>query len=463
MRKISYKLILGMIILVSVTLGSIWLYQTVFLERNYTNRIVDTLKTNLHEAANLYEAGDMTGFEEYAENILISRNITIEVFGIDGMTTLRGPGGMRGQMAGSKVLKGAYLDELLRSGEALTRTTHPRQNLELIAYSILIPESEIIITGTIPAEPISETVGILKDQLVGISLLLLILSAAIGTFIARMLLKPVRELNRTVNQLAEGNMDARAEVSTKDELGELANNFNRMADQLSKLDSLRKDLVANVSHELRTPLGLIRGYAELARDVQYEQTDNRRESLDIIIEETDRLSVMVDDILNLSQIQAGYADINPVEGDITADVQTAVSKYIIAAENKGIELLLETDKDSEIAYYDAKRLQQVFHNLITNAINHTDPGGKVSISVESLVSAVRIEVRDTGTGIPEEELPFIWERYYKIDKSGSGAKGSGIGLAIVKGILEAHGSKYGFESKLGAGTTFWFEIDKNSK
>jgi signal transduction histidine kinase len=236
-----------------------------------------------------------------------------------------------------------------------------------------------------------------------------------------------------------------------------------MADQLSKLDSLRKDLVANVSHELRTPLGLIRGYAELARDVQYEQIDNRKESLDIIIEETDRLGVMVDDILNLSQIQAGYADINPVEGDIIADAQTAVSKYIIAAENKGVELLLDTDRDSVIAYYDAKRLQQVFHNLITNAINHTDPGGKVSIFVESLASVVRIEVRDTGTGIPEDELPFIWERYYKVDKSGSGAKGSGIGLAIVKGILEAHGSKFGIKSKLGVGTTFWFEIDKNNK
>ena len=463
MRKISYKLILGMLILVSVTLGSIWFYQTVFLESNYTNRIVDTLKTNLREAAGLYEAGDMTDFEEYAENVLISRNISIEVYSLDGMTSLRGPGGMRGQMAGSRILKGAYLDELLNSGEALTRTTHPRQNLELIAYSIMIQGGKTIITGTIPAEPINETVGILKDQLIGISLLLLILSAAIGTFIARMLLKPVRELNRTVNQLSEGNMDARAEVSSRDELGELANNFNRMADQLSKLDKLRKDLVANVSHELRTPLGLIRGYAELARDVQYEQTDNRRESLDVIIEETDRLGVMVDDILNLSQIQAGYAEINPVEGDIVADAQTAVGKYIMTAEKKGIELVLLTDKDSQIARYDPKRLQQVFHNLITNAINHTESGGKVSILIEDLTTAVRLEVRDTGRGISEEEIPFIWERYYKVDKSGSGVKGSGIGLAIVKGILEAHRSEFGVESKPGAGTTFWFEISKKKE
>lgn len=460
MRKISYKLILGMIVLVSVTLGSIWFYQTIFLERNYTNRIVDTLKTNLREAADMYEAGDMEGFEEYAENVLVSRNISIEVYSLDGMTSLRGPGGMRGQMSGSRVLKGAYLEELLKSGEALTRTTHPRQNLELIAYSIMIQGDQTIITGTIPAEPINETVGILKDQLIGISLLLLILSAAIGTFIARMLLKPVRELNRTVNQLSEGNMDARANVSSRDELGELANNFNRMADQLSKLDKLRKDLVANVSHELRTPLGLIRGYAELARDVQYDQRDNRSDSLDIIIEETDRLGLMVDDILNLSQIQAGYAEIIPQEGDIMADAQTAVGKYIITAENKGIELVLETDRDSQIAYYDSKRLQQVFHNLITNAINHTESGGKVLISIKNLNSTVRLEVRDTGKGIPEEEIPFIWERYYKVDKSGSEAKGSGIGLAIVKGILEAHGSKFGVESQLGVGTTFCFEISK---
>lgn len=458
MRKISYKLILGMLILVSVTLGSIWFYQTVFLESNYTNRIVDTLKTNLREAAGLYEAGDMTDFEEYAENVLISRNISIEVYSLDGMTSLRGPGGMRGQMAGSRILRGAYLDEILESGEALTRTTHPRQNLELIAYSVMIQGGQTIITGTIPAEPINETVGILKDQLIGISLLLLILSAAIGTFIARMLLKPVRELNRTVNQLAAGNMDARADVSSRDELGELANNFNRMADQLSKLDKLRKDLVANVSHELRTPLGLIRGYAELARDVQYDQIGNRRESLDIIIEETDRLGIMVDDILNLSQIQAGYADISPVEGDIVADAQTAVGKYIMAADKKGIELVLETDRDSQILCYDPKRIQQVFHNLLSNSMNHTKSGGKISISIKGTPSTTRVEIKDTGDGIPDEELPFIWERYYKVEKSGSGVKGTGIGLAIVKGILEAHGSKFGVESKLGVGTTFWFEI-----
>jgi signal transduction histidine kinase len=457
MKKISHKLIIGMVILLATTIGFIWLYQTVYLEKNYTDRIINTLKLNLRNAAEMYEKGSLEEFEKFTETLLISRNITTELYLVDGVTAIRGPGGMRGQMTGNRLLRGEYLVEVVSAGEAMAITTHPKQNIELIAYSILVEEGSAILTGTIPAEPINETVGILKDQLLTISSVLLVLSVIIGTIMGRMLLKPIRELNSTVNQLAAGNMDSRAKVTSADELGDLSKNFNRMADQLSKLDKLRKDLVANVSHELRTPLGLIRGYAEMAMDLQSDNKEKRQGSLEIIIEETDRLSLMVDDILNLSQIQAGYAELKLEKADLVQIAQTSLNKYRVAAESKGLRLSIDSDKEEHIAVLDEKRMHQVLGNLLGNAINHTDPGGEIKVVLMASENRNRVEVIDTGKGIPEEEIAFIWDRYYKVDKSGSGIKGTGIGLAIVKGILEAHDYKYGVESELDKGTKFWFE------
>jgi signal transduction histidine kinase len=315
----------------------------------------------------------------------------------------------------------------------------------------------VILSGSIPLEPINETIGILQKQLFYLTVVLVVLAMLISAFFAKYFIRPISLLNRSVKRIAEGDLETRVNIHSKDEFGMLADNFNHMAQSLSKVDRLRKDLVANVSHELRTPLGIIKGYAELTRDIQGELPQRRTSNMNLIIEEVDRLSEVVDDILDFSQIQSGYMNLNKVSMSPSARLMNAFDKYSLMAREKGVELLLELyDEDVEIQA-DIQRIDQVLHNFIGNAMHHTEQGGTVIIRGERQNSGVIISIIDDGVGIPGEALDHIWERYYKVVNDGN-RRGTGLGLSIAKHILDAHGYKYGVESEVGVGSRFYFEM-----
>lgn len=457
MKKISHKLILGMLMVTILSVGILWLYQTVFLERNYMNSRVEILRRSTEELTESYNT-DPDSFVENAESLFMNRNIATEVSSVDGQIFYSTGNTMgRGMASGFRVLRGEYLEELLRTGEATTTTIHQRQNTELFTYSILLEDRETVITTSLPIEPINETIHILKRQLLNISLILIVVSVLIGTFFSRFFLRPIRKLNQSVNALAAGDMETRVDVDTSDEIGELSGNFNKMAEQLSKVDRLRKDLVANVSHELRTPLGLIRGYAEMSKDIHRNDPQNREENLDIIIEESERLGRMVDEMLDMSRIQSGNMDLWQEDIDIMELAQSAVNKYSIMAEDKNIQLSVMGAKESFYVWADRRRMEQVFHNLVSNAIAHTN-SGNVDIVLTEKKNVLRVDIRDTGVGIPADQIEHIWDRYYKINSSNRAIGGSGIGLSITKAIFEAHDIKFGVESTPGRGSDFYFEI-----
>lgn len=458
MKKISHKLILGMLLVTVLSVGLLWIYQAAFLEKNYMDSRVELLKKSTDELFDLYR-NDIDGFVEYTEIIFIDQNISTELSLIDGSVLYSSGGNTmgKGHRQGFRVLKGAYLEELISTGEATTISSHQRQNMEMFTYSRLLNDSETVITTSLPIEPINETIDILQRQLIIISLILIVVSILIGTFFSKFFIDPIRKLNKSVNALASGNMDARVDVNTKDEIGELAVNFNRMAEEISKVDKLRKDLVANVSHELRTPLGLIRGYAEMSKDIHRDNLQSREENLDIIIEESERLSNMVDEILDLSKIQSGNMEFWYEEVDLVEIAKSAVIKYSIAAEEKGIDLSIKESKDRFMVWVDRKRIGQVFHNLISNAITNTEKGD-VEILLTDKDDILRVNIKDTGRGIAADKIENIWDRYYKINNSDRKYGGSGIGLSITKAIFEAHDIVYGVESTLGEGTNFFFEI-----
>jgi signal transduction histidine kinase len=257
------------------------------------------------------------------------------------------------------------------------------------------------------------------------------------------------------NVYVDGNI-----VSLTPKEYKLLNFFVRHPNRVFSREQLRKDLIANVSHELRTPLSLIRGYAETIRDVSGNVPEKRERQLDIIIEESERLSKIVDDILNLSQMQAGYLNLNPGRFMINKTIEDAVKRYDILSEKTGIKIIFENTGDI-IVTADEQRIEQVLYNLINNAFNHTPEGGSITVKVIDGQHTVKVEVSDTGTGISDEDIKHVWDRYYKADKtSGRKMVGTGLGLAIVKSILDAHKALYGVESKKGTGTTFWFELQK---
>lgn len=260
--------------------------------------------------------------------------------------------------------------------------------------------------------------------------------------------------------MASGDFSVRINTKKQDEIGKLADTINYLGQQLSKIEQLRKDLIANVSHELRTPLSLIRGYAETIRDVSGNFPEKREKQLEIIIEETERLSRIVDDILNLSQLQSGYIALNKGRFVIKDVLNAVVKRYDVLSEKTGVKIIQNSFNDA-ILEADESRIEQVLYNLINNAFNHTQKGGTITVRTIDLPGAVRFEVSNTGSGIPEVDIPHIWERYYKADKtSGKQSIGTGLGLAIVKGVLEAHQAVFGVESLEDQETTFWFELKK---
>jgi signal transduction histidine kinase len=276
--------------------------------------------------------------------------------------------------------------------------------------------------------------------------------------LARTFIKPILGITRATGEMASGNLAIRLKTKSRDEIGRLSLAINHLGEELLKIEQLRRDFIANVSHELRTPLSLIRGYAETIRDVTGGNEEKRTKQLEIIIEESERLGAIVDDILDLSQMQSAMKALNLADFDLNNTVKDIAERYELISRQTGIRLLVNS-QGSVIVKGDESRIQQVLHNLLNNAFSHSQSGASIVMNIEISNEKARIEVSDTGEGISQEDMKHIWERYYKADKSSKSKRlGTGLGLAIVKNILEAHQCKYGVESTEGKGTAFWFEL-----
>jgi signal transduction histidine kinase len=297
----------------------------------------------------------------------------------------------------------------------------------------------------------------------GLSLALPLLAIGLAVRAFRSIAAPLADVMAAADALAEGDLSVRVPVHGPGEFGQLASSFNRMAEQLERADRQRRNLTADVAHELRTPLHIIQGNLEGVLDGVYEPT---AEHIGATLDETRALARLVDDLQTLSLAEAGqlplvWETVNVA--DLLADVVTSFSGQADAA---GIELRLEagTDPLMEITA-DAGRLGQVLHNLAANALRHTPRGGCITLRGEATDSEVRIIVRDTGEGIPAEDLPYIFDRFWRGDRSRShaGGAGSGLGLAIAQQLVRAHAGRIEVESQPGQGTVFTLELPRTSQ
>ncbi len=309
---------------------------------------------------------------------------------------------------------------------------------------MVLLESEIT-----PVDSIKET---LLVQVTTLTAVMALLGVALALVIARKISRPLTAINESAKVLARGNYAIRFGERGAREVRELARTLNYAAGELSKVEGLRRDLLANVSHDLRTPLTMIKGYGEVMRDLPGENTP---ENVQIIIDETERLTNLVNDLLDLSKLEAGVLPLEKTRFNLTESIRTILHRYDKLADYR-FEFHYEDD-----VWVDADELKisQVVYNLVNNAITYSGEDKTITLSQKSEGDKVRISVTDTGEGIPQEKLKDIWERYYKVDKEHKRAQmGSGLGLSIVKNILDMHGGQYGVESRLGLGSTFWFEL-----
>lgn len=305
-------------------------------------------------------------------------------------------------------------------------------------------------------EPPGTTTEILKNIFFTSSAVLIMLGFIVSFFVSIQVSMPLIKLSKSAKKLITGEFNVTPHRYDYTEIKLLTENLNMASAEIARTETLRKDLLANVSHDLRTPLTMIKAYAEMIRDLSGDSPEKREKHLQVIIDETDRLTLLVSDILNLSKLQSGVIEMDMKPINFSSHLKEIVSRFSMLEKT---EVNLELQENIHINA-DNKQLGQAVYNLITNAINYSGDD-KVNVRLYALKGGrVRFEVSDNGIGIPKEQIPYIWERYYKVDRSENykrAVKGTGLGLSIVKGVFERHGFEYGVDSEVGKGSTFWFE------
>lgn len=479
--SIKWQLFGYLFILVGALLLVLWLFQIVFMERFYKNIKKKEIKeVAKHIEKNIDNSRLISIINQSVENknlCIILTNAKGQI--IYGANTI-GPDarimnlnpvqywrlGKMSEKAGGEVL--IYDDNQYPYGYGdLSSFYNVHENIykrylrnakaESVIYikQIALGNEEVILLINSMIAPVHATVTTIRQQLIYMTLIMISLAFVLSIYIARKIASPIIEMNKLAKGLADNQEQIVFEEKGYKEIAELSHTLTHASKELLKTETFRRELIANVSHDLRTPLTLISGYAEMMRDLPDE---NNAENTQVIIDEAQRLTALVNDMLDLSKLQAGTWSITKEIYHFTNSIKEILKRYATLTEQEGYHILFHYDAEVWVEA-DALKISQVVYNLINNAINYTGEDKCVTVVQKVREDKVRIEVIDTGQGIDQENLPYIWDRYYKVDKLHKRAMiGTGLGLSIVRNILEAHHAQYGVISKKHYGTTFWFEL-----
>jgi signal transduction histidine kinase len=282
------------------------------------------------------------------------------------------------------------------------------------------------------------------------------IALVIARWVARGMTQPLRDMAQAAHRMETGDYSQRVTTDSRDEVGQLAVAFNRMSSELESLERLRRDLVANVSHELKTPISALRAHLENLLD-GVERPDP--ETLQVMLAQSERLGRLVDQLLDLSRLESGDVPLERGNVELAPLVAEVLSEIEVARPERGVRLADAVPKDIPPVFADRERVHQVLFNLLDNAVRFTPEGGRVTVSASRHNGSVDVAVADTGPGIAAEDLARVFERFYRVDESRSRDDGgTGIGLAIARSVVEAHGGRIWAESEPGRGTTFTFEL-----
>ena len=336
------------------------------------------------------------------------------------------------------------------------RFVNDDKHISALMYGVKVGNSDVFIYSNL--EDISDFTLLIKRQLMYVCVVGIFIAIIMSIFLSNKITEPITRITKKAKKMGTGDTDVSFEVSGIKEIDELSETLTQAQEEMVKTDELRRDLMANVSHDLKTPLTMIKAYAEMIRDISYKDPEKMNEHLGIIVDETDRLTVLVNDILDLSRMQSNADTLSIEKFDLAEDIKTIVNRYQIIKETEKYIINVEMP-DSIMIKADKKKLNQVIYNLINNAINYTGDDKTVTVRVTKHKKYYLVEIIDTGKGIKESEIPYIWNKYYKNDKNHQrNVVSTGLGLSIVKEILELHGYEYGVKSVLKKGSIFYFKI-----
>lgn len=470
-RKMSMRarIFISFIGFLAIVLGILWVSQTFFMDDLYKS----VRLSELDRCADKLSAASVEDYESAAHTLSEKYNICISVYSIKN--------GKGTSVVSSHVDGGCFIHNLnfesVQNDPLLTRLYREArrdrdgymENVSLpggeamdsfvgdILYSrvLVSGKTEYMLLFNTEIYPLDSTVSSMRMMLFYISLILVVIAAVISVLFSNKMSSAVSKMSREAGRLALGDYDVSFDGGSSRELCELADALNHAADELSGLDKMQKDLIANVSHDLRTPLTLISGYTEVMRDIPGEMTP---ENMQVVIDETGRLTSLVNDLLDMSRFISGNRQLTLESFSITDALRETVARYSKMCERDGYRVQLQCDCELCVTA-DRSAILRVVYNLINNAINYTGDDKLVTVRQIYRDGVCRVEVTDSGCGIPSSELPHIWERYYRASEFHKrSVVGTGLGLSIVKNILALHKARFGVRSRVGYGSTFWFEL-----
>ena len=455
-KHLILKIFFYLIIFSLLILFFLWLLQILLLNNYYEYYKTNELNLTINTLKNNYKKDN---FESVLEDVAFNTDFCVEITSLDGSyySNIQNNKGCIDTVGNQKLFQEKQSFMQSNEDSFKLKIVNPRFNNKTLLYGTKLDDNQYLFVNT-SLEPIDTTIDVLKNQFIIVSIIVIILGAIAAYFISRSLSKPITKLTKSAKELSNGNYNIKFDVESDIlEIKELGNTLDYAKNEMKKTDETRREILSNVSHDLKTPLTMIKAYAEMERDldISKEKHDN---NMNIIIEEVDRLNILVNDILNLSKLESNMDTLNIEKLNLTDLINAILNRFKIFSYTKNYEFIFDYDKPLYIEA-DKQKLEQVIYNLIGNAINYTGDDKLVTINVIKKEDSVRVEVIDTGEGIKEENIKLIWDKYYKINKKHKRNKyGTGVGLSIVKSTMINLGYDYGVISKIGEGTTFYFEI-----
>lgn len=461
MKSIRMKLWTWMLVLIAFVFIFLWIFQIFFLESFYLNTQIKKSRDQGQKLAKLWEESKID-FQEETEKLALEMNIVVEIINAEHELIYMSQESNAKVVLGKNIQKTELIQEAFQGKADYRAIEHPKFKNQIILIGIPVYENQQVAAAMIMSMPtiqIEETSRFIKNQLLWMTLILLLVATAMAYGLSKQFVSPILKIQRVASQIAQGKFGIQVTIKEKDEMGHLAEAINEMSISLEKIESSRREFLANVSHELRTPLSLIKGYAEMIRDISGENPEKRNKQLERIIIEADRLNGMVSDILLLTQIDSGQKQFVKERFVLNAVIHQVINQFDVLIRQKRIDIdFIET-----VLYtvaLDKMSIMQVFYNLISNAIKHVDIDGKIIIKLVEKDGQLKVEIIDDGPGIPANQIDHIWDRYVKGDYSEmTNQKGLGLGLAITQKIFEGQKLLYGVDSELGEGSCFWFMVN----
>ena len=483
-RLLLFKKRLGMrsrifvyfLLFTALLLGLLWLMQIVFLDDFYRMQKTDMLKSS---SESIVRNIDNENLQALVERIAEE----------NGMCVLVMDGGMK-ELASCEVSPGCIIHhiarrELKRFADGLGESAQPQvkvfpmagfrnrdyderkfqgrvppsdtgeaSSMVTVQQALLADGSRVYVFLNTLVTPVSATVQTIRNELYLISAALVLLSFLMSLVLSRRIARPLAETTAAAAGLSHGSYTP-VENAGYREIDQLNAQLTQTAKDLKRVEKMQRELIANISHDLRTPLTLIEGYAEVMRDLPGENTP---ENMQVIIDETKRLSTLVNAVLELNNAKHAENNLEKKRFNLTECIRGIMGRYAKLTQQDGYHIVFEPQRDVWVVG-DEVKVQQVIYNLINNALTYTGEDHTVRVTQQVQQNQARIAVCDSGEGIAPDDLPYIWDRYYRGSKPHKRAAiGSGLGLSIVKGILDSHGLTYGVDSAQGKGSVFWFEM-----